>query len=210
MNELSYGVNQLFETMISPTKCPFILVLAIGAVSMFGMGCVSTRQVETSTPRVFNTPEASDANAAGMSILSVEFSTGETDLPAEVQALRFRVDEIRLRNDEGEWSTYPSELSNIEVLPGRAHRKTLLATRVLPLVYDSIAVQISDVFVLFGENAGGALTLSRDGLSTQEIHAKVEVGTPKQLQIVFETGASLTKDQKCRWHFVPFWIVNEN
>ena len=178
----------------------------LGAI-VLASGCASTRQIETASPRVFNTPESVEANVAGMSLLSVEMETGLTALPEEVDALRFRVDEVRLKSSNGRWLSFPAEQTRIEILPGRPLNKTLLTTRVLPADYDSLAIQIRDVFVLFGENAGSALTIPSNGVSYQSLELHVGPENPSYLRVLIEPGASLAKDTECRWHFVPFWRV---
>ena len=185
-------------------KLLFLVLLSIAILP----GCMSTREIETSSPRIFSSPESSDAAAAGMSLMAVELVTGETELPAEIQALRFRVDEVRVQNQDGEWLAFPSEMNSFEVVPGRRVNKTVLTTRVLPVAYDSLALKIRDVFVLFGENAGAPLTLPGDEAFGKAITLKTEIGKPSQVSIIFEPGASLARDPSCQWHFVPFWTVS--
>lgn len=199
-------IDPLERFGLSGWRAPWMVAVVLLS-ALITSGCMSTRQIETSTPRVFNTPEAEDANAAGMSLLSVTFRTGETDVPEDVQALRFRIDEVRLRTETGEWLSFPSELNNFEILAGRRQSKTILATRVIPQAYDSLAIQLSDIFVLFDENAGSALTMARDGVSRQRLQIEVETGSAKRLEVVFEPQASLAKTPDCRWQFVPFWTV---
>ncbi len=169
--------------------------------------CVSTRQIETASPRPLNVPGSSRAEVAGMGLLSIEIDTGKTPLPDEIQALRFRIEEIRLHTDEGEWMTFPADLNSFEILPDRYLTKTVLSTRVQPIVYDSIGFKISDVFVLFGENAGGPLTLPGDRPIEIAVDLNPKVGEAEQARVTIEPGASLFKDQRCRWYFVPFWAV---
>jgi hypothetical protein len=145
-----------------------------------------------------------------MSLLSIDVFTGSTTLPAEIQALRFRVEEVRLRMETGEWVTYPTELNNFEILPNRMVSKTILTTRVQPVAYDSLALRMSDVFVLFSENAGAPLTLPRDRFLTMGVQTTPSVGEASQIRIAFEPGASLMRDASCRWYFVPFWNASVN
>ena len=142
-----------------------------------------------------------------MGLLAIDIETGATSLPADVQALRFRIEEIRLHTDEGEWITYPAELNSFEVLPGRFLGKTILSTRVQPVLYDSIAVKLRDAFVLFGENAGGPLTLPRESPFKIAVNLHPKTGEATQVRIVIEPGASLFKDSKCKWYFMPFWTA---
>ena len=182
---------------ITPSLLLFVL--------LFSAGCGSTRQIETASPRPVNLPGLAGNPASGMGLLTIDVETGETDLPEEVQALRFRIDEIRLHTDEGEWITYPVELNSFEILPDRYVGKMILSTRVEPVLYDSLSLRISDAFVLFGENAGGPLTLPKDRPLEVAIKIQPEVGVAKQVSLAIEPGASLYKDDACRWYFVPFW-----
>ena len=179
--------------------------LLLGLVALALSGCMSTRQIQTSSPRPVNAPGLTDEAAGGMGLVSVDIVTGSTALPPDIQALRFRLDEVRLRTEEGEWLTFPAELNSFEILQNRDVQKTILTTRVQPLVYDSLALKMSDVFVLFDENAGAPLTLPKDKFFTIGLGVQPAVGTVAQLRIAFEPGASLMKDVDCHWYFVPFW-----
>ena len=177
-------------------------------VALLGAGCGSTRQIETTSPRPVNQPGLSGTPVSGMSLLTIDVETGETRLPEEVQALRFRIDEVRLHTDEGEWITYPAELNSFEILPDRYVGKMILSTRVEPVLYDSLSLRISDAFVLFGENAGGPLTLPKDRPLEVAVNIQPEIGEVTQVSLAIEPGASLYKDDACKWYFVPFWRVN--
>ncbi len=181
--------------------------LLFGIFVLVVTGCASTRQIETASPIPRSTPGPTRAEAAGMGLLAIDIETGGTMLPKDVQALRFRVEEIRLHTDEGEWITYPAELNSFEILPDRYFGKTVLSTRVQPVLYDSVAITLSDSFVLFGENAGGPLTLPRDNPMKIALDIKPEIGEATQVSIAFEPGASLYKDAACTWYFVPFWTA---
>ena len=176
---------------------------------LVSVGCASTRQIETSSPRPRILPDESRAEVFGMGLLSIDLETGATPLPADVQALRFRLEEVQLHTDEGEWLTFPAELNTFEILPDRYLSKTILTTRVQPLVYDSIAIKITDTFVLFGENAGGPLASPDDEALKIAVRMQPEVGQATQISITLEPGASLYRDTECRWFFVPFWTGEE-
>ena len=181
--------------------------IVLSGLVLFMAACGSTRQIETSSPRPVNIPGDSRHEAAGMGSMMIDLETGETSLPAEIQVLRFRIDEIRLHTDEGEWVTFPTELNNFEIIPERYVNKTILSTRVQPVMYDSIALRISDVFVLFGENAGGPISLPRNEPVKLAVDMHPEVGEATQVRITFEPEASLYKNSNCRWFFVPFWTA---
>ncbi len=179
--------------------------LFFGIAALVLSGCMSTRQIQTSSPRPINAPGLTDEVAGGMGLVSVDIVTGSTALPSDIQALRFRLEEVRLRTEEGEWLTFPAELNSFEILQNRQVQKTILTTRVQPLIYDSLAFKMNDVFVLFNENAGAPLTLPKDRFLTLGLGIKPVVGTAAQVRIDFEPGASLMKDADCRWYFIPFW-----
>ena len=183
-----------------PLRIPIsILIFFVGLT-----GCGSIRQIETASPRPANV-SLDGAETAGLAVLGVNIETGNTILPDEIQALRFRIEEIRLRSEEGEWKDFPAEQNSFEVLPDRYLFKTVLSTRVQPIAYDAVALKISDVFVLFSENAGGPLTLPHDLPFEVKIDLIAEVGNANQINITIEPGASLFRDADCRWYFVPFW-----
>ncbi len=184
-----------------------LISASLALLVVLSTGCGSTRQIETSSPRPRVFPGSAGGEASGLGLLAIDIETGKTSLPDDVQALRFRIDEIRLHTDEGEWITFPGELNTFEILPDRYLGKTILSTRVQPLVYDSIAVKISDAFVLFGENAGGPVTLPRDEALEIAVEMKPTVGDGTQVVIAIEPGASLYRDNNCRWYFVPFWTA---
>ena len=139
-----------------------------------------------------------------MGLLAIVFETGESLLPAEIQALRFRIEEVHLKTKEGEWLVFPIELNSFEINSANYIGKTILSTRVQPVAYDSLALKLTDVFVLFGENAGGPLTMPRDKAHQIPVAMHPKVGEGTQVRIKLEPGASVFKDRKCRWYFVPF------
>ncbi|MFK7846284.1 MAG: hypothetical protein AB8G77_13385 [Rhodothermales bacterium] len=182
-----------------------ITCLLFGILFFVATGCASTRQIETASPKPRTIPGVSGGEVSGLGLLAIDIETGETSLPDEIQALRFRIEEIRLHSDEGEWTTFPADLNSFEILPDRYLGKTILSTRVQPVLYDSVSIKISDAFVLFGENAGGPLTLPKDTPLKIAIEMQPKVGEATQVKISIEPGASLFKDSNCRWYFVPFW-----
>ena len=177
------------------------------SVLLLATSCASTRQIETSSPRPRVFPGTAGGEAAGLAVLAIDIETGNTTLPEDVQALRFRIDEIRVHAEGGEWITFPGELNTFEILPDRYLGKAILSTRVQPLKYDSIAVKISDAFVLFGENAGGPVTLPKDEALEIAVEMEPTVDNGTQVVITIEPAASLYKDNNCRWFFVPFWTA---
>ena len=170
------------------------------------VSCISTEQIQTTSPRPASSPLL-NPNTAGLGVFSVTITTGETSLPDDVQALRFQVDDIRLKNNEGEWQVLPAELNSFEILPNRELSKTILTTRVETVLYDSIAFSISNLFVLYDENAGGPIAWPKDQPIKEKLSFKPDIEAATRVRIVLEPGASLLKDAQCRWYFVPFWTA---
>lgn len=181
--------------------CIFLLSMLICT------SCISTEQIQTTSPRPASSP-LSTSNTAGMGVFSVAITTGNTSLPDDVQALRFQVDEIHLKNNEGEWEVMPAELNSFEILPNRELSKTILTTRVETVLYDSIAFSISNLFVLYDENAGGPIAWPKETPLKGALSFKPEVESATRIQITLEPGASLLKDKQCRWYFTPFWAAD--
>ena len=182
------------------------LLSIILASLLFCSSCITTEQIQTTSPRPAS-GALLNTNTAGMGVFSVTVSTGDTTLPEDVQALRFQVDEILLKNNEGDWQALPAELNSFEILPNRELSKTVLTTRVEPVLYDSIAFSISDLFVLYSENAGGPIAWPKDQHLKEKLSFKPNVTTATRVEIILEPGASLLKDSNCHWFFVPFWTV---
>lgn len=178
--------------------CPILCGL------LFLSSCISTKQIETASPRPGFLPFSGN-KVAELGALSMTVTTGASALPEEIQVLQFRINEVQLKTREGEWNSIPVELNNFEIVSNRVISKDILSTRVQAVAYDSIAIYLSDVFVLFGENSGGPVAWPRD----RPIKDKIDIApTPERstrIKLVFEPGASVTKDDDCRWYFIPFW-----
>lgn len=179
-----------------------LVVLALQAI--LATGCASTQEIETAPPQARNGSLDDDASAAREAPLAVVITQGETPLPSDVSRLRFRVAEIRLHSRDGRWVRLPSDSAPIEfVSGGRSVRRTLLDTRVAPIVYDSMTVAFDDVFVRFGPNAGAPLTTSVDVPQRLSIALEPGAGTLTTVVLRLEPGASLTRTPDYRWFFVP-------
>jgi hypothetical protein len=172
---------------------------------LLALGCSSTREVYTTPPRPARPAEEEAGAARQRAEFSVLVETGETPLPEDVQALRFRIEEIRLRQAAGEWTTYPADAAQFEIRAGRPARKIVLATRLPPARYDSLALTLADVFVLFDANAGAPLTLPRDTPLKMALPLTPTAGTRTTLRLTFQPGASLMRTSDGRWFFLPFF-----
>ena len=185
-------------------RYPFLtycLVLVMAA------GCSSTTQIQTAPPRPALEPAPDTMATTDLALLTVVVETGDTALPEAIQAMQFRLAEVRLKPAGGDWVLYPSDASAIEISTGQRARKIVLSTQIAPVVYDSLALVLSDVFVFYDANAGGPLTLPRDTPLRLPLTAQATVDQPTVLRLRFEPGASLTHDDACRWFFLPFFEV---
>lgn len=183
----------------------FRAILLIGCL-VVGIGCSSTQEVETSRPRAYEGVESDGAENAGQARLSVFLERGATDLPEDVDQLRFRIAEIRLRESDGDWLRLPSDGSLIEFDRGaRSARRVVLDTRVPPGDYDSLAIALDRVFVRFNENAGAPLTTARNSPQQLALDLEPTLDGPTTLYLRLEAGPSLTRTEDCRWFFVPIF-----
>jgi hypothetical protein len=136
--------------------------------------------------------------------LEVFFQEGGTDLPVEVSKLRFRIAEVHLRQQGGEWVRLPSDLNLIEIdRGGDGVRKAVLHARVPPADYDSLALSFDRVYVEFDANSGGPLALAADTPHRMKLDLRLDLVHPASLILRFEPGASLIRSSDCRWFFVP-------
>ncbi len=184
-----------------------LFVLCCLAAGLGAAGCSSTRQIQTAPPQpaVPVTPDTSaTANLAALTIL---VETGTTALPAAIQAMRFSVAEVHLKPADGAWTVYPADVNSFMTAAGQRARKTVLSTRVPPAAYDSLALALADVFVQYDANAGGPLTLPREAPLRLPLQTRLDVGRRTALRLVFEPGASLSRDARCRWFFLPFFAL---
>lgn len=178
-------------------------------LATLSLGCSATEQIQTAPPQPA-TPGASGGTAALRAPLTLTLQTGATPLPEDITSLRFRVEEVWLKPAGGDWKPYPAEVNAFEIQRERVVRKTVLSTRVPPAAYDSLAILLRDVFVLFDANAGSPLTLQRDTPLKLALPLRPEVGKATAVRLTFEPGASLTKTANCRWYFLPFITKEED
>ncbi|MFQ5570596.1 MAG: hypothetical protein ACE5G0_13015 [Rhodothermales bacterium] len=176
----------------------FSLVLLLWAA-----GCSTTRQIQTAPPRAAVSPDTTTTPAPAR--LSVMLETGRTVLPEGIASMRFRVSEVHLKRADGDWASYPSDGTFYEIAADQGVPKLVLSTQVAPVAYDSLALALSDIFVLYDANAGGPLTLPRDTPLVLPLTAHMAVGRHTTLRLLFEPGASLSRDARCRWYFLPFF-----
>lgn len=166
------------------------------------LGCSGTTQIQTAPPRAATSEPAE--TAALQALLQVSFETTGTDLPEDIQRLRFRVGEIYLKPREGDWTAYPSDVNSFELASGTRVRKTVLSTRVPPVAYDSIGVTLNEVFVLFDVNAGAPLTMPRDTPLYLPIALAPTTDAPTVLRLHMDPAASITRSADYRWFLLPF------
>ncbi len=178
-------------------------VLLVGCLFVFA-ACSSTREVETSRPRAYEGLEDAEPENPRQARLRVFMEPGDTELPDDVDQLRFRTAEIRLRRADGEWVRLPSDAGVTEIERGRRIQpKLVLDTRIAPVQYDSLAISLSHVFVRFNENAGAPLTTAADAPQRLAIELEASLDEPVTVYLRLEPQPSLKRTQDCRWFFVP-------
>lgn len=183
-------------------------VASAGLVVFLLAGCGGTRQIQTAPPRPAPTTVRSAEANGQMALLTIDVVVGESALPAEARALRFRVDQVRVKPRDGAWETYPADVNSFEIASSRrVGSKTIFSSRIPPQRYDSLGLVLSDVFVLYDENAGGPLTMARDRPIELGVALEARAEAPLRAELTIEPGASLTRDAGCRWFFLPFWTV---
>jgi hypothetical protein len=166
--------------------------------------CTSAREIETAPPRPFQPAPPVEEPAASQARLSVLFREGMTELPADVEQLRFRVAEIHLRQADGDWLRFPSDLHLVELQRGRnGTERTMLDSRVPSVAYDSLAVVFDRIFAQFGENAGAPLTAGAGTPHRMALEMNPIAGEHTTLVLRFEPGPSLSRTPDCRWYFIP-------
>ena len=134
----------------------------------------------------------------------VLLQSGTTTLPEQVTLMRFRISEVHLRQENGEWLRLSSDLHVVELERGKnGLRRTVLDTRIPPVAYDSLALTFDRIFVQFGENAGAPLTLGSGTPHRLGLRLEPDLNEPTSLLLTFEPGASLSRTDDCRWFFVP-------
>lgn len=169
-------------------------------------GCSSTQQIRTAPPQSA-IAVADTTDQATLAPLVIVMETGGTALPEDIQAMQFRVADVRLKEADGDWVTYPAEVNNFVLSANKRAQKPVLSTLVPPAAYDSLALSLTDIFVQFDANAGGPLTLPRGTPLRLPLTTTLAVGRRTVLRLRFEPGASLSRDAQCRWFFLPFFEV---
>ncbi len=180
-------------------------VLRCCLLGLLAAGCSSTREIETAPPRPAVPVVTDTTGTAMLAPLTVLVEMGPTALPADVQAMQFRVAEVHLKPTDGAWTSYPADVNSFLIAGNRRTRKAVLSTRVPPAAYDSLAVSLSEVFVQYGANAGGPLTLPRRTPLRLPLTTSLAIGRSTTIRLVFEPGASLSRTDDCRWFFLPFF-----
>lgn len=184
---------------MSPTR--FLLV---GCVLLGLVGCSSgTREIQTARPISAVAPPDT-AVAPDRALLTVIVETGESPLPAAVEALRFRIAEVHLKPADSLWTAYPADMNRFELTDGSTVRRTILSTQIPATSYDSLALDLSDVYVEFDANAGGPLTMARDRPLLFPITLDYDSRDRATVRLTLEPGASLSQSADCRWFFTPF------
>lgn len=186
-----------------PTRTLLLLCMLAAPV----VGCSSTTQIQTAVPQPALPPPSDTLAAADLARLTIMVETGQTALPEAVQAMQFRVAEVYLKPADSDWVTYPADVNSFDIGAGNRARKVVLSTLIPPAAYDSLGLTLSDVFVFYDANAGGPLTMPRETPLALPLAARLTIDQPTSLRLLFEPGASLSRDADCRWYFLPFFDV---
>lgn len=192
------GFNPM--TCIMPRTPALLLFLTILPLAL---SCSSTRQITTAPPRSgvpVDTSSVSEPRAA----LAVQVEAATAPLPDGVQSLRFRVSDVWLKKTGEEWIRMPADVNQFILPPTTRATRPVLTALVPPGSYDSLGLSFSDVFVLFDENSGSALTLPREEPVRMAVALETAMDRPSAVRLIFEPAASLTRTEDCRWFFVPF------
>ena len=168
-------------------------------------GCSSPRHIQTAPPQAAITERPDTGGTAPQAPLAVIVEPGKTPLPDGIQALRFRIEEVRLRRVDGTWRTLHAEGNSFEFAERLPAPKTVLSTDVDAATFDAIALTLSNVFVLYDAHAGGPLTLPEETPIQLPVRMSTRGDQPATLRLRFEPGASLSQDDRCRWFFLPFF-----
>lgn len=133
---------------------PFILLLAALAPAI--SGCRGSRVIEVSPPSTGISGEHAGSGARGSVAVLLETGSG-SDMPAGIVSTTFRVTEIDFHEAGGSWVTRLSNRQAVSSVEARRTSVPLLATELAVMSFDSISVELDDVFVTYNENAGGPL-----------------------------------------------------
>lgn len=178
---------------------PLLLIgLLIPAV-----GCSSTTEIETSRPTTVDTDVLEEPPASRQARLTITLEQGATSLPKDIERFEFRISEVRLHREDGEWIRLPSESHQFALPLRQGARRIVLNARVAPARYDSVGLVFGDVFARFGANAGAPLTASESEPLRLAIELETSLESASALSFQFEPGASLRRGPECRWFFAP-------
>ncbi len=186
-----------------------LLAAGLAASLLVGsLGCSTTREIETAPPTPAVAAPDQPSQTVQRALLTVLVETGTTALPAEAQALRFRLDEVLLKvAGDTAWTSLPADANRFEIRPNLPERKRVLLAQPPPAAYDSLALTFSDVFISFDANAGGPLTLPREAPIHLALPFRMAPGERTTIRLTFEPGASLSRTPDCRWLFLPFFTA---
>jgi len=112
-----------------------------------------------------------------------------------------------LQSEAGTLFSFPTPGTTIEILAGKPLiQKTLLSTYVHPGSYESISLVLDDIYVEFDANSGAPLTLPENDTVHFSVSLTTEVDREVTVLLLFEPGASLTRNPRGRWTFFPIFL----
>lgn len=186
------------RVVFAPALTATVVVLVIASA------CSSPRQIEVSRPQSARSLPTGQRDADMSGNVNVVIESGPSELPDEVQALRFRIGEVSLRTTDGKWTSYPATTRSLELVRGAPFERTILATRIPLTRHDSIGISFLDVYAEFNENAGGPLTIHGDRPLKIGIDFSPESGRASIIRLRIDANASLLRLPSHQWHFLPY------
>lgn len=186
------------------TACGGVRLLPLALFLIFAAGgCSSTQQIEASRPQTIDQTGREDQPPVRQARLIVALEQGATALPEDIEQFEFRISEVHLHEEGGDWIRLPSDVHQFALPLHRNARRIVLDTGVEPAAYDSVALRFDNVFARFSANAGAPLTTAADEPLRLALNLGTSLDAAAAITLQFEAGASLRRAPDCRWFFVP-------
>lgn len=172
-------------------------------MAVFG-GCTSTQEIETSRPRTPETTATADGQAARQARLAISLEIGESRLPEDIEEFEFRISEVHVHSENGDWIRLPSDMNQFEISQRRGGlERSVLDATLPPASYDSVAIGFDSIFARFNANAGAPLVTAKNEPLRMALEMNPSLETATALVLIFEPEASIRRSPDCRWFFVP-------
>jgi hypothetical protein len=169
------------------------------------IGCSSIDQV-TTRPPVPAVQPVTDV-AVTQVPLSVMIETGQSRPPTQLAALSFRISEIWVKPEDGEWHRRRTQTGSIRIKPEEPVRRTVLSAAIPTGSYESVALLIENVRAEYQGNAGGPLsspegtpveidlsfTAQRNAAVVLNLLLDAQSSVWQDAEIEFEASGSITR-----------------